>query len=159
MEIYKIIELENTDILLQKYIIDNNNYIIIDKENGDKLLKKINIIDIKDIKNYDFGKSIILDCKINNNNNNIKLKYKSILSHIYILINDGTIIIKNTLLNIKTIKKTDNGFYYMNNLGISIQCVDSNKCVDEITTQCNKNNINIEMKIKLINNIIVYIKN
>ena len=158
MEIYKIIELENTDILLQKYIIDNNNYIIIDKDNGDKLLKKINIIDIKDIKNYDFGKSIILDCKINNNNN-IKLKYKSILSYIYELINDGTKIIKNTLLNIKTIKKTDNGFYYMNNLGISIQCVDSNKCVDEITTQCNKNNINIEMKIKLINNIIVYIKN
>ena len=81
METYKITNLENGDILLQKNIINDINYIIIEKENGDKLLKKINTInitDIKDIKDYDFKKSIILKCLINNEDFN-KLKYKLIL--------------------------------------------------------------------------------
>ena len=40
----------------------------------------------------------------------IKLKYKSILNYIYVLINDG----------VKIIKKIDNRFYYINSIGISI---------------------------------------
>ncbi len=115
MEIYKFTKLDNEDILLQKIIIDNTIYTIINKENGDKLLKKIsniNITDIKDIKEYDFKKSIILECLIENKEFN-KLKYKSILEHIYKIINDGTKIIKHTKLNIKTVKKEDEGFYYL----------------------------------------------
>ena len=144
METYKILVLDNGDILLQKIIIDNTNYIIIEKENGDKLLKKItsiNITDIKDIKDYDFKKSIILKCLINNEDFN-KLKYKLILEQIYKLIKDGVKIIKNTKLNIKTIKKEDEGFYYLDNIGISIQGVDSNKCLLEIINQCLENKIN-----------------
>jgi hypothetical protein len=149
METYKIIQLDNGDILLQKFIIDNINYTIIHKENGDKLLKKItNITDINEIKNYDCKKSIILECSIDNKEFN-KLKYKLILEEIYKIINDGTKIIKNTKLNIKTIEKQDEGFYYLDNIGISIQGVDSNKCLYEIINQC------IEYKIKLINNIII----
>ena len=143
METYKILVLDNGDILLQKIIIDNTNYIIIEKENGDKLLKKItsiNITDIKDIKDYDFKKSIILKCLINNEDFN-KLKYKLILERIYKLIKDGVKIIKNTKLNIKTIKKEDEGFYYLDNIGISIQGVDSNKCLLEIFNQCLENQI------------------
>jgi uncharacterized lipoprotein YehR (DUF1307 family) len=55
MEVYKFKKLYNGDILLKKIVIDNINYTIIDKENGDKLLRKItniNITDIADIKNY-----------------------------------------------------------------------------------------------------------
>lgn len=159
METYKILVLDNGDILLQKNIIDNTNYIIIEKENGDKLLKKItsiNITDIKDIKNYDFKKSIIQITKINNEDFN-KLKYKLILEQIYNLIKDGVKIIKNTKLNIKTIKKEDEGFYYLDNIGISIQGVDSNKCLLEIINQCLENQIKLSMKIKLINNIIINI--
>ena len=89
---------------LYNYSIKKYWYIIINKENSDKLLKTLKL----------------WFCKINNN----KLKYKLILSYINELINDWTIIIKNTLFNIKTIKKTDNGFYYINNLGISIHCFD-----------------------------------
>ena len=59
----------------------------------------------------------------------IKLKYKSVLENIYKIINDGTKIIKNSKLNIKTIKKLDEEFYYLEDLGISIQGVDSNKCL------------------------------
>lgn len=159
METYKFTKLDNGDILLQKIIIDNTNYIIIDKENGDKLLKKIthiNITDIKDIKNYDFKKSLISECSIDNKEFN-KLKYKSILEQIYKLINDGTKIIKNTKLNIKTIKKEDEGFYYLENIGISVQGVDSNKCLLEIINQCIENEIELSMKIKLIDEITINI--
>ena len=131
METYKYIKLDNGDILLQKIIIDNTNYKIVNKDNGDILLKKIthiNITNIIDIKNYDFKKSIIIECLIDNIELN-KLKYKSILEQIYKLINDGVKIIKNTKINIKTIKKEDEGFYFLDDIGISVQGVDSNKCI------------------------------
>ena len=158
METYKFVELDNGDILLQKIIIDNTSYTIINNDilpaarqhqledakappgaddNGDKLLKKItnvNITNIKDIKEYDFKKSFVIECLINKIQFN-KLKYKSILEQIYNIINDGTKIIKNTKLNIKTIKKEDEGFYYLDNIGIAVQGVDSNKCLLEIIYQ------------------------
>jgi hypothetical protein len=146
--------------LLQKIIIDDVNYTIVNKDNGDKLLKKItniNITDIKDIKTYDFKKSIILECLIDNKNLN-KLKYRPILEQIYKYINDGTTIIKNTKLNIKTIKKEDEGYYYLDNLGISIQGVDSNKCLLEIINQCLENRIKLSMKIKMLDGIIIDIE-
>jgi hypothetical protein len=157
MEIYKFTELDNGDILLHKSIINTNNYTIINKENGDKLLKKIshiNITDIKAIKDYDFKKSIILECLIDNKEFN-KLKYKSILEQIYKLINDGTKIIKNTKLNIKTLKIEDEGFYYLDNIGISVQGAESNKCLLEIINQCIENEIELSMKIKSINEITI----
>lgn len=159
MNTYSINQLDNSDILLTKIIIDSNNYIIINKENGDILLKKIietTIKNIEDIKKYDFKNSIILDCSINNNKLN-RLKYKSIIEHIYYLINDGVKIIINTKLNIKTIKKTDEGFYYLANIGISVQGVDSNKALLEIINQCTKNKISLSIKIKLIDNNIINI--
>src|SRR3989344_5798755 len=94
-------------------------------------------------------KSIISECSIDNKEFN-RLKYKPILEQIYKTINDGTKIIKNTKLNIKTIKKEDEGFYYLDNIGISVQGVDSNKCLLEIINQCIENEIELSMKIKLI---------
>jgi hypothetical protein len=151
MEVYKFKNLENGDILLEKVLLDNTNYTITNKNNGDKLLKKITKIDINDvndIKKYDFRKSNILSCLLNDEEIT-KLKYKSILENIYKIINDGTKIIKNSKLNIKTIKKLDEGFYYLEDLGISIQGVDSNKCLLEILNQCIENEISLIMKIKL----------
>ena len=37
METYKFTKLNNGDILLQKIVIDNINYTVINKENGDKI--------------------------------------------------------------------------------------------------------------------------
>ena len=156
MEVYKYINLDNGDILLEKLLLDNNNFTIINKDNGDILLKKntsINITTVSNLKLYDFKKSTILNCTINNIND-IKLKYKSLLEYIYELINDGTKIIKNTKINIKTIKKEDEGFYYIPNLGISVQGVESNKCLLEIINQCIENEITISIQIKLKNNLI-----
>ena len=157
MEIYKFINLDNNNILLKKIIIDNIQYIMINKDNGDILLQKnINITKIENIKLYSFKKSIILECLINNKEFN-KFKYKSILEQIYKLINDGSTIIKNTKLNIKTIKKEDEGFYYLDNIGISVQGCESNKCLLEIINQCSINKIHIYIKIKLFDEVIINI--
>ena len=61
-------------------------------------------------------------------------------------------------VNIKTIKKEDNGFYYLQDLGISIQGVESNKCIYEIVSQCIKNKINITITIKLHNNLDILVR-
>ena len=157
METYKFINLDNGDILLERIIIDNKKYTIINKNNGDILLQKNTFItDIKHIQKYNFTKSVITDCLIDNNNFT-KLKYCSILGEIYNIINDGTKIIINTKLNIKTIIKNDEGFKYLDNIGISVQGADSNKCLLEIINQCIENKINIYLKIKLIDNILVNI--
>ena len=161
MEVYKFRDLENGDILLEKVNIDLNNFIIENRESGDKLLKKISQIDINisnilNIKNYDFKKSHIISCFINGNND-MKLKYRSICEYIYRIINDGTKIIKQTKLNIKTLKKVDEGFTYLDDLGISVQGVNSNKCLYEILHQCIENEINIELQIKTFDNLIINI--
>lgn len=153
MEVYKFNKLDNGDILLEKNIIDTNNFTIIVKPNGDKLLKKIENIQIKnidDIKNFNFKKSLIKSCQLNNVFFD-KLKYKRILTQIYNSIDNGTKIIKNTKLNIKTVKKQNEGFYHIKNLGISVQGVDSNKCLYEIINQCIHNKINIKLNITLSN--------
>jgi hypothetical protein len=124
---------------MESIIINNIEYNIIPQQNNNLLLVPIIIInDIDLLKEYNFSKSIITYCKINNQIKNM-VKYKKILNYIYEIINNGTKIIRNTTLNIKTIEKTDNGFYYLENLGISIQGVDSNKCIYEIINQCTVN--------------------
>jgi hypothetical protein len=78
-----------------------------------------------------------------------KIKYKSILVKIYYFIGDGVKIIKNSSLNIKTINKVDDGFYYLDSIGISVQGVTSNKCLLEIINQCLENKYSLNMNIKL----------
>jgi hypothetical protein len=157
MEVFKFKQLENGDILLEKVEIDESIYTIIYMDNGNKLLQKyISISSIKEVNRYDLKKSIILSCKVNNKDVP-KLKYRYVLDYILKLIDDGIIIIKNSFLNIKTIEKEDHGYYYIKELGISIQGVDSNKSILEIMNQCEKNNISLKMKIKLLNNEIIHI--
>ena len=86
MNVYKVKELENGDINLEKVFIDVTKYTPIEKNNGDILLQKkivLNITHVNDLKRYDFKKSNITLCKFNNIGLN-KLNFK------YILNNDGT---------------------------------------------------------------------
>jgi hypothetical protein len=144
----------------KKIYVDKDEYKIIKKDNGDILLKRRNnTITIKtsdDLKAHDFKDSDILSCTINNKDVD-KLRYKCILERIYMIIDDGAKIIKNTKLNIKTLKKEDQGFYYLEDIGISVQGVDSNKCLSEIMNQCKINKITVDMKIKLDNGTIIVI--
>lgn len=156
--IYKFTELQYGTILLEKINLDPHNYTI-SNDDGNLLLTPIKtelINNLSQINNYDFKKSNIIECNINNVTIQ-KLKYKSILEHIYELIGDGTAIIKNTKLNIKTLQKTDNGFYYLNSLGISVQGVDSNKCIYEIIHQSIENEFELYMKIILNSSVTVEI--
>ena len=139
--------------------IDNIEYSIRKQESGNLLLKpikKIIINKIDDILEYDFCNSQIISCSINDilcDRN----KYKPILNDIYYKINKERNIIKNTTLNIETIEKVDSGFYYLDKLGISIQGVDSNKCLYEIMNQCDKNYIKLNMHIILKNKDVIVI--
>ena len=152
MDIYKFVGQENGDILLEKITIKESEYNIIKKENGNVLLKKkINhkIDKLDDMKKYNFRNSKILSCKIDDENIE-KLKYNSIRVKIYEKIGNGNKIIKSSIFNnIQTIRKDDEGFTYIEDLGISIQGVDSNKCLLEIITQCINYKISIEIRITL----------
>ena len=93
-------------------IIDNIEYSIHKQESGDILLKPIKQIiinKIDDILQYDFCNSQIISCSTNDKLCD-KNKYKPILNDIYHIINSGTKIIKNTSINISTIKKRDSGW-------------------------------------------------
>ena len=140
--------------------IDNIEYSIHKQKSSNLLLKpikKIIINKIDDILEYDFCNSQIISCSVNDILCD-KNKYKPILNDIYYKINNGTKIIKNTSINIQTIKREDSGFYYLNQLGISVQGVDANKCLYEIINQCNKNNIKLKMHIELKNKEIIMIE-
>ncbi len=148
-EITEPVELQIKELLLNEL---NEKYDVVKRKHGDILLrriKNIKINDVNDLNKYKFAKSTIKSCFINNTEIKTKLKYKKIMDKVYDLINNGTQIIKNTKLNIKTTEEDDTGFYYLDNLGISVQAVDSNKCILEIVNQCRKNNISILMNITL----------
>jgi hypothetical protein len=138
--------------------IDNICYNIYLQDNGNLLLKPIiiKINELDKLKDYDFCNSNIIFCKINNVMID-KNRYKSILNDVYNIIDSGTKIIKNTILNIKTKEYNDKGFSYLENLGISVQGVDANKCIYEIINQCEKNNITIDIKIRLNDNKLINI--
>ncbi len=70
MEAYKFIQVESGDILLQKTSNANSNFKLETQENGDILLKKINLIDILDISEL---KNIVL--KILKLQNVLLIKY------------------------------------------------------------------------------------
>ena len=153
MDIYKYTKTENDEILLERLDINLNDYEIIELLNGNKILRKKSIIitNIKELGSYNFSASTISDCYINDSKVE-KLNYKSILDSIYLLINKGSTIIKNSILNIETIKKEDKGFYYIESLSISIQRVDANKCLREILIQTEKNKIKLEITLRTISN-------
>lgn len=161
--IYKFEECENGNIILhklsviilnkQKSIFYNGTPYIIQKLDNDKLILKKSIIDIYisniddlDIylNSYDFKRSTIE--KINSKKlilTTETYKYAKLLYDIYTFIGDGTTIIKKTKLNIKTIKRLDSGFRYIEDLGISVQSANANKTFQEICIQCLYNSIDL----------------
>lgn len=147
--------IDDDTIILKKCKIDYDKYNVSQDNDGNIILKKKKIIILENdnlLSNYDYMFSKILYCKINNEKlDNNKLKYNNILKNIYSIIGDGTKIIKNSTLNIKTTVEIKKGFEYLENLGISYQGIDSNKCINEIIKQSVRNNISIIIKIKLKN--------
>ena len=119
-----------------------------------KNIKTVNTID--EIRLINFRNSKVEKVSINNiiiNNN-----YNSIIKYLFEdIIKDGTQIIRNSILNIKTVHRNDSGFHYLESIGISYQGIDSNKAIIEICNQCKVNNIILNMTIKLNNNEVIMI--
>ena len=141
----------NGDIILTPINIDLTKY---DKQlldNGKFIFKYRTPIDVKisELNNYTIKGSYICKCIINNHIMNYN-KYRSVLFKIYSIIGDGSDIIKNTTLNIKTVNRNDAGYIYKSELGISVQGSDTHKTLHEILTQCKKNSIQLQLQIKLV---------
>jgi len=164
MEIYTIRRLNENELILEK--IQNDFMDEYDREilpNGNISLKKRQSTIISsfndfnnEIKKYNIKYSEIIKCTINKTKTNL-YKYKQNLDYIYNIIDRGSQIIKHTTLHIETVHKTNDGFKYYPDLGISVQSVNSNKCLKEIITQCFYNDIRINITIKTSENDIIEI--
>lgn len=121
-----------------------------------KRATSINKID--ELNKYNFDKSIINSVYINNIKTDIS-QYIILLSNIYTRINDGTLIIKNSVLDIKTIEIDNSNYMYLHKIGISIKKDKPTNILIELMNQCIKNNINIIVEIKLMDESCVVIKN
>ena len=97
--------------------------------------------------------STILECKINNINNDIK-KYKKLLINLYSTTDIETIL-QTTILNMSQQEIYDRGFEYYNNLGVSIQGANARRTLKEITNIITLKNYSMELKIKLKDNEII----
>jgi hypothetical protein len=137
---------------------DNDNIIISNIENynisfynGNMILtKKVkkNKLQLEELNKYNFAKSKIIKCKIDNNCVELN-KYLRILFFLYKLIDNRELILNNTKLNIVDNRYEDKGFKYLEQLNISIQRVDSNKSLQEIIHITNICNIKLELEIEL----------
>jgi hypothetical protein len=117
----------------------------------------INITSELELSEYSFTNSDIISCSINNNIIESP-NYSKLLTKIYDLINNGVKIITTpSTFNIKTGEHTTEGFHYLPNIGISYQRKDANGTIREIYKQSRHHNIQISIKIKLSNNIIIQI--
>ena len=152
-------KLDNGNILLVKKEIYIDEYTWNQQPNGDLLLSpiKYDLITLDNINEYEFSHSQIVSVSVNNEEIQ-EIKYRKICDHVYNIIGDGLRVIKNSLLNIKLPELNTKGFTYNPILGISVQRADSNKTLKEILVQCQKNNIILNMKIKLETDKVVMIK-
>jgi predicted RNA methylase len=161
MSIYTINKHDDGSIILEPIQSNADKYIsgyeLLNNDNGDITLKKITkvkIIDVGDISSYDFTSSTIVSCSIGDCDIGHP-PYTVVIDHVYKTIGDGVKIIKHASINMSTLERSDKGFRYNKDIGISVQGQPANKCVYEIANQCVKNAISINMNIKLNNGVFV----
>ena len=122
--------------------------------NGNLILTRIiPFIDEQTLFQKNLKGSIITECKINNNNIDIK-KYKKLLIYLYSTTDIETIL-QNTILNISQQEIYEKGFEYYSTLGLSIQGADARRTLKEIINIIKIKNYNMEIKIKLKNDEII----
>jgi len=143
-----IYELEN----ISEYILDITQ---------NKLIIKKNLVEITEnnYKSFNYTKSTILDCKINNEDIN-KLKYKSIILDIWkylkiININFRT----HTSMNYEEGLRKTNGYHYDTDLNMSLQNKNALGSFIEIFNLVKKLDIVFYIKIELENKKIIYLAN
>jgi len=143
-----IYELEN----ISDYILDITQ---------NKLIIKKNLIELTEnnYKSFNYTKSSIIDCKLNNSDVS-KLKYKSIVLDIWKYLKIISINFRNhtTMKYEEGLRKT-NGFQYDKDLNISLQNKDALGTFIEIFNLVKKLDIVFYIKIELENKKIIYLEN
>jgi hypothetical protein len=133
-----------------------DNYTWDRQPSGDILLKRIITVNPKNVADWDFKGSKIQKVVFNDDPRTEILTpgFKKLYTVVHEQIGDGVQIIKHSVLNIKTLEDTTKGYYWYPNLGISIQGVNANKAILEEITQCQKNDIDLELTILVKDQII-----
>lgn len=152
--VYIAQEQPNGDILLAKKNLYTDEVIAQRQPNGDILLKRLTTVDPNDISKWDFKGSKIQSAVFNDDPRSEiwpTPSFKKLYTVIHEQIGDGAQIIKHSVLNIKTLEDVEKGFSWYPSLGISVQGVDANKAIFEAITQCQKNDIGLELTIMVKN--------
>lgn len=146
--------LDNKTIILEKCYYNPKEFDLVEQDNNILLIpkpKEIKICKIDGMNNFPhdvktFRHCKIVSCKIENKYPT-DFKFNSILKDIYYLIGDGSMIIKKSILDIKTGKLTDKGFQYLEKLSISYQRKEAGVIFKEIINQCLCNKIQLQVEI------------
>ncbi len=109
----------------------------------------VEISNVKQLKPHNLTGAKVISCVVGNNQAE-KTTWSNSIRTLYKQIADGTKIIKNSILPIKTVRKVDEGFTFIKDLGISV-CVKKTRknLVKEIIKQAKDNNLTVRMEIEL----------
>ena len=155
MELFTILSQTEDKIVVKPVTINIDDYRI---ERDDETglityikIKEVFVSKMSDLDDIDLTFSKIIGCKINGVEVDI-LSYRPLLIHIYRLIGDGVKIIKAlpiTNNNIRIGLCGDNGYTYLEDLGISFHGKSAHNTMKEILHHCEFNEISIECRILL----------
>ena len=124
-----------------------SNYIMEIVDDTLILTSKIKYITESDMNKICLLDSIILSCKINDEDVD-RLKYKSILIYIYKQMT-ANMILQNTEMNIKLVETNENGYTWYKDIHMSIQGKDSNLTFKEIIRMIKLNKMKLDIEIQL----------
>lgn len=148
--------MDGNNLVFEKPTEEIKNAIqIVEKQISSKTIYDCNKL-IKNKKILKFSKIIYFS--INNTICESVKYWNGIIIHLYEMINDAKLILKNTILKIVECKTNDYHFTYNEKLGISIQGSVIAKMIEEIYIMSKICEIKIKIKIELNDKSIIYLK-
>ena len=119
--------------------------------------RKTHFLTEEELFKKDLVDNSLLECKINNEVVNVRLKYASLLKYILLPMPTETIL-EHTRLNMVRGEKKVKGYRYNEDLGLSIQGVDGPKTLKEVFNMARVKGLSLLLKIKLNTGNIVHVR-
>ena len=119
--------------------------------------RKTHFLTEEELFKKDLVDNSLLECKINNEVVNVRLKYASLLKYILLTMPTETIL-EHTRLNMVRGEKKVKGYRYNEDLGLSIQGVDGPKTLKEVFNMARVKGLSLLLKIKLNTGNIVHVR-
>lgn len=150
---------EDGTIVLTPNHLDLSDYTATINSNGNITLQRREIVVNVLVPecNTSFTGSTVHICRINDFPRALHT-FNGVLREVYNIISCGMTIVKNTKLNITTLQRNDKGFFALPDIGISVQRVDANKCIQEIVHQCKMSGISLLLEVKLADDRIAIVR-